>query len=263
MNIKRIEILGLPGRLHRDQRGTISIVSVFTALVLAMLLGMVMNVGRQVDGKIRMQNAADEAAYSGGVVLARGMNTLVFTNRMLCDVFAVTAIMREARDQNSASFVPKSLAAWNNIGKKFQKAQFPKFKALGQAIVQKTPLEQAMVTAYTNWAVAASAEILPLMEEILKDHLITQYQAAVVVAFPDIAQEAAAAVAQQEGTPDFGRKTMLAALWRCSGQPVGGDSSDPATRTLPVVDPNADGVPARRPRRRWPRTSGRRLRRTT
>ena len=43
-------------------------------MVLAMLLGMVMNVGRQIDGKIRMQNTADAATYSGGVVLARGFD---------------------------------------------------------------------------------------------------------------------------------------------------------------------------------------------
>ena len=59
----------LISRLHRDQQGTISIVSVFAVMFLAMLLGMVMNSGREVDGKIRMQNAADSAAYSGGVVL--------------------------------------------------------------------------------------------------------------------------------------------------------------------------------------------------
>ena len=56
----------------RDERGSISIVSVFAVLFLAMLLGMVMNVGRHVDGKLRMQNAADAAAYSGGVVLGAG-----------------------------------------------------------------------------------------------------------------------------------------------------------------------------------------------
>ena len=64
----------LPLALHRDERGVISILTVFAMLMLTALLGMVMNVGRQVDGKIRMQNAADAAAYSGGVVLARGMN---------------------------------------------------------------------------------------------------------------------------------------------------------------------------------------------
>ncbi|MCX7428053.1 MAG: pilus assembly protein TadG-related protein [Planctomycetia bacterium] len=69
-------------RLHRDERGTISIVSVFAVMFLAMLLGMVMNVGREVDDKVRMQNAADAAAYGGGVVLARGMNGLAFTNHL-------------------------------------------------------------------------------------------------------------------------------------------------------------------------------------
>ncbi len=236
-------MLGLPARMHRDQRGTISIVSVFTALLLIMLLGMVMNVGRQVDGKLRMQNAADAATYSGGVVLARAMNTVVFTNHMLCDVFAVTAFMREARDQNSASFVPSILKAWNKAGAQFQKAKFPPFPPLGQAIVQKTPLEQQMVTTYSQWAAASSALILPLMEEILADELIPQYQRAVVMAFPDIAQSAANDVAQQNGNPDYGRGTMQAALWRTSGEPVGGDTSDASTRTLPVVDPELDDLP--------------------
>ena len=91
-----------------------------------------MNVGRQVDGKIRMQNAADAAAYSGGVVLARGMNTLAFTNHLLCDVFANTALMREARDRNSESYVPSILAAWNKAGRQFSGPGFPKFQPWGR-----------------------------------------------------------------------------------------------------------------------------------
>jgi len=233
----------IPASLHHDQRGTISIVAVFSVLALTMLMGMVLNVGRQVDGKIRMQNSADAAAYSGGVVLARGMNTLVFTNHLLCDVFAVTAFMREARDQNSASYVPNILAAWSKIGPVFGQSGWPKFQALGQAIVQEVPLQQAMVTSYSQWAAAASQQILPLMEEILAGELIPQYQRAVVVAFPDIAQAAAMAVAQQDGQPQFGRGPMMAAMWRSSGQLVGGDSSDASTRTLPVVDPELDALP--------------------
>ena len=111
-------------RLHHNERGTISIVSVFAMLLLAMLLGMVLNVGRHVDGKIKMQNAADAATYSGGVVLARGMNTLAFTNHLLCDVFALTAFMREARDGNAASFAPPILAAWAEIGPVFASSGF-------------------------------------------------------------------------------------------------------------------------------------------
>ena len=100
-----------------------------------------------------------------------------------------------------------------------------------------------MVTTYQPMGGRQQAQILPLMEEILADELIPQYQRAVVMAFPDIAQSAANDVAQQNGNPDYGRGTMQAALWRTSGEPVGGDTSDASTRTLPVVDPELDDLP--------------------
>lgn len=223
-------------RLHREQRGTISIVTVFAAMLLTMLLGMVMNVGRQVNGKIRMQNAADAATYSGGVVIARGMNTLAFTNHLLCDVFAMTALMREARDRNAESYVPAVLAAWSNVGPRFVGSGFPKFEALGPAILRKVPLEQELVGSFSDWAAASSQRVLPVMEEILARELIPEYQRAVVSAVPDVAQAAAMEVARRNGRPDHGRGDMLGALWRASGRLVGGENElfDP---TLPVVDP--------------------------
>ena len=229
--------------LHRDERGTISIVSVFTALLLAMLLGMVMNAGRQIDGKIRMQNAADSAAYSGGVVMARGMNTIVFTNHLLCDVFALTAYMREANNQNStqnpnsASYAQRILTAWNNVAKYFANSPFPKFSRLGAAIQQKTPLEQAMVSSYSSWAQSVSQNVLPMMEEILSGELIPQYQRAVVAAFPDIAQSAARETAALNGEPELKRGKMLGVLWRTDAQTVGGSIESTDNRTLPVIDP--------------------------
>ena len=226
-------------RLHQDERGTISIVAVFAVLLLTMLLGMVMNVGRQVDGKIRMQNAADAATYSGGAVLARGMNALAFSNHLLCDVFALTAFMREARDRNSEKYVPGILAAWATAGPVLGGSGFPKFEALGPAIGQKVPLEQEMVRSYSEWAAAASGQILPLLEEILADELIPEYQRAVVEAFPDIAQEATMQVARRNGIPQHGRGPMLGVLWRTSGVPVGG-AYELFDRTLPVVDPVMD-----------------------
>ncbi|MBC7353072.1 MAG: hypothetical protein H5U08_11990, partial [Thermogutta sp.] len=78
-------------RLPRDDSGAMSVVAVFAVLLLTILLGMVMNVGRAVDHKVRLQNAADAVAYSGGVVIARGMNALAFSNHLLCDIFALTA----------------------------------------------------------------------------------------------------------------------------------------------------------------------------
>ena len=232
--------------LHHDERGSISVVSVFAVLFLAMLLGMVMNVGRQVDGKLRMQNAADAAAYSGGVVLARGMNTLAFTNHLLCDVFAVTAFLREARDQNSASYTPKILAAWDKIGRLFASSKFPKFVSLGSAIRQKVQLEQKMVDCYSAWAKCVSDQVLPMMEEILAQEMIPKYQRAVVVAFPDIAQTAAQQTASRNGDPDHGRGPMFGVLWRTDARPVGGaveTNYSPEERTLPVVDPQLDSLP--------------------
>src|SRR5579863_3135963 len=70
------------GALHRDERGTIGIMSVVTIFTLSIVLAMVINAGRQVDDKVRLQNAADAAAYSGGVVIARGLNALAFANHL-------------------------------------------------------------------------------------------------------------------------------------------------------------------------------------
>jgi len=225
--------------LHADQGGTISVASVITLLMLVMVLGMVMNAGREADGKIRLQNAADAAAYSGGLVIARGMNTLTFSNHLLSDVFAMTAYMREARDKNSAQYVPSILQAWNAVAQKFRQSKFPKFVALGSAIQQKTPLEQNMVTAFGNWASACSEQILPVMEMILSEQLIPQFEQAVLTAYPDIAQQAAMEVAQRNGQPDYGRGLMLGVLWRADAQPTGG-ASETSDHTLAAVDPVND-----------------------
>lgn len=232
----------LPVRIHRDQRGTISIVSVFTALILAILLGMVMNVGRQVDGKLRMQNAADAAAHSGGVVLARGMNTVVFTNHLLCDVFAVTAFMREARDRNSEASSQKVLDAWAKLAPLFMDSKFPKFVNLGNGLTQAIPDQRKLVETYSQWAAAVSAQVLPMMETILSDELIPKYQHAVLEGFPEVAQQAVTETARRNGLPDtLHRGTMSGALWRTSGMVADG-SGDAETRTLPAVDPVNDAV---------------------
>jgi hypothetical protein len=228
-------------RLHRDQRGTISILSVFTVMFLVMLLGMVMNVGRHVDGKIRMQNAADDAAYSGGVVLARAMNDLAFTNHLLCDVFAVTAFLRESRDHNAESYVSSILAAWSKVATVFAESGIPKFTALGTGIQGQVPLEQEMVRAYGQWAAAASEQLLPMFEEILSTEAIPKYQRAVVETFPDLARQAANEAAARNSEPSHGRGRMVSVLWRTNVEVVGEDAA--TSRTLPVVDPENDNEP--------------------
>ena len=101
-----------------------------------------------------MQNAADAGAHSGGVVMARGMNTLAFTNHLEAEVFALAAYMRtaQARDDEGnlvvASLTPDILDKWEEIGEVFRKyggqAGYSKFERLGKAIEGKVPLERTL-----------------------------------------------------------------------------------------------------------------------
>jgi hypothetical protein len=243
--------------LHRDERGSISIISVFAALLLTMLLGMVLNVGRQVDGKIRLQNAADAAAYSGGLELARGMNALAFTNHLLCEMFAMTAILREASDpqkfpqyngQQAARHAIEILDAWSKAAQLLKQSTFGKYQKLGNDLEDESreghlKQERELVWAFTAWAEDFSERYLQNFEDALKYELIPQYQRAAVAAFPAIAQAAAMEAARRNGEPDFGRGQMLAAFFRANGQLVGDPAYEAADRTLPVVDPLYDAMP--------------------
>ena len=235
----RVSVAAIVARcrhLHRDEGGAISMISVFAILLLTMLLGMVMNVGRHVDQKVKMQNAADASAMAGGLVMARSMNTLAFTNHLLCDVFALTAYMREARDRTAESMVPDVLAAWDRAGQIFTGSQFQKFATLGRSIQAKTKLEQRMVTTFGEWASASSEMILPVLEEILSKELIPEFQRALVKSTPQLVQLAASEVAKQHGECTSPRLDLQAEMWRTLVDPVGGMSED-ALRTVPVVDP--------------------------
>ncbi len=225
--------------LHDNEDGSISIIAVFAMMLFTMLLGMIINIGRHVNDKIQLQNAADSATYSGGIMLARGMNTLVFTNHLLCEMFATVAYFREARDQNAASYVPTILAAWDQEGPVFADSGFTKFQSLGSAITQKIPLEQELVHSYSQWAAAAGENILPLLEEILSQEMIPEYQRAVVAAFPDVAQAAATDIANRYAASGSDRGTIFATLWRNPGRQVGGTQEE-LNPTLPVVDPSSD-----------------------
>ena len=183
--------------LHTDQSGSISLATVFALLLLTMLLGMVINVGRQVDNKVKLQNAADTATYSGGVVLARGMNSLAFTNHMLTEVFALTAFMREVRDRHAEPFVPEILAAWDGIGPVLANSGFQKFDKLGPSDSAKDAAEQQMVTRYGDWMAASSDIVLPVLEDILSQEMIPQLQRQIVAVTPAIAQTATASLAKR------------------------------------------------------------------
>ena len=244
----------LPRRVHCDERGSISIVTVFTLLMFTMILVMIVNVGTHIDDKLKMQNASDAATYSGGVVLARGMNGLAFSNHLISDVFAMTAFLREGRDRNAESLVPPVLDAWMFAGETLARSRFPKFTELGGAMVDKVPKEQEAVTAYGELTAAASELSLPVFEHILEAQLIGKFQRSLLQTVPDLAHSVANEVSRRHGLLgpsshegasslqadyEHERGRQRSVLWRTSVLPVAfGDESDPLSRTLPVVDPD-------------------------
>ncbi|MCY2993266.1 MAG: Tad domain-containing protein [Planctomycetota bacterium] len=229
-------------RVHSDQSGSISVVTVFAVILLVMLLGMVSNSGLQVDQKIKMQNAADAATYSGAVVITRGMNTLAFTNHLLSDVFALTAFMREARDRSAESLTPKILSNWGRIGPALAGSEFRKFAELGQGIEEHVPQEREVVRTFSEWSAAASELMLPVFEQLLAEQQIPEFQRALVRTTPALAQAATEEIARRHGAA-WPRPTVLhGVLWRTHGDAVGGPSEG-ELRTLPVVDPVLDLVP--------------------
>ena len=236
------EIAAASRRLHRDQRGTMSIVSVFTLILLTMLLGMVINSTRQVARKVQMQNAADAATHTGGVVIARSMNTLAFTNHLLSDVFTLTAFMREARDRYSEGFSYEDLEHWQRIAPHLASSEFPRFAEVGSVIPGKVQHEADSILAFSELHFAISERMLPTLEEILAMELIPEFQRALVFNTPRIAQLATNEVARRHGEAWPEPVRLHGVLWRTIGDPVGGIEED-NRRTIPAIDPVMDVLP--------------------
>jgi hypothetical protein len=225
---------GFCSRLHRDEQGAITLMTVFAVLLLTMLLGMIMNVGRHADAKIRLQNAADSVALSGGTVLAREMNTLAFSNHLLCEIFALTAFYREAEARHANHYAATTLKAWDKAGGIFRGSGFTRWQRLGEAIPNATRQEQHLIDAFSDWAAASAKVTLPILESVLERQMISEFQRAVVEAYPNIAQTAALRVAERGTNNRYGR--VIGVLWQTNAVPVG--FHDQSTDlTLPVVDP--------------------------
>ena len=242
-------------RLHGDERGTISIVTLLVLLVFTMLMVMVTNLGRHADDKLKMQNAADAAAITGGVMLSRGLNGLAHTNHLLCEVFALTAYLREGQERNAEQQVPGILQAWGLAGGDLQGSQFHRFRPAGQAVIRRIPLELQAVTAFGDEQAAAAAHFLPIFETVLEQELIPEFQRTLVQTVPQLAVEAACETVRRHARPTNPAQSdpeapgkprrqlkpgdlPVCVLFRANTRAIGEASeANPYTRTLPAIDP--------------------------
>lgn len=239
-----------------------SIVSVFVALMFTIILGMILNVARHVDDRMRLQNAADASTYAGAVTMARGMNTLAFSNHLLSEVFALTAYMREGRDRAVEPAASSALDVWEQMAPLLEQAGnsagIRKFSDLGRAITRKVPYERRMVAAFSEMSSAQAEMTLPMLEGILEGPspddwrlggYITRFQRAVVRTTPALAQLNADEIARRYAgrwTASHDGRPVTAMTYRAhTSTPfeLASNNEEPwQTRTLPAVDPSPFGV---------------------
>jgi hypothetical protein len=206
-------------RLHRDQRGVTSLLSLVAVMVFTMLLVMLTNVVRHVDDKVRMQNAADAAAYSGAAVLARGMNAIAFANRLEAETFALTALLRALEDRGSQS--ARQLLPVMQV-------------VLGTPEFDGPVFGDRLLPEYQR-------DVIALVPGLAQE---TTHEIALRHGLPQGRLPQGASQARTARRSQFGpRGPQAGVLWLTRGVAVSAaDESDPLIRTLPVVDPNSDGA---------------------
>jgi len=205
-------------RLHRDERGVTSVLSLVAVMLFTMLLVMLTNIVRHVDDKVRMQNAADAAAFSGAAVLARGMNAIAFANHLQAETFALTALLRAMEDRGSQTArqllpvmqvvlgtpEPVLPVSGDRLLPEYQRDVVELFPGLARQVTQEIALRHGLPQGRLPQGMLQGQAVPPAR---------------------------------------FGpRGPQSGVLWLSRGTAVGvADEMDPGARTLPVIDPGSDG----------------------
>jgi hypothetical protein len=79
--------------LHRKEEGMLSLASLFVVLGFLVLIGLLANAGMTASRKLETQNAADAVAYSAGVEMARGMNSVTAINHLIGELTALAVLI--------------------------------------------------------------------------------------------------------------------------------------------------------------------------
>ena len=198
---------------HRDESGVITLLTVFVMLGCTWMLLWLFNSAKQLDSKVRMQNAVDAAGQSGVGVLARGMNAVAFANRFEADLIAAVAVMQGTQSTPAASspMIGVLLPTFQEIlaGQSGQLPPDRPIPAFRRSIVTQIPMLADEVTRNVGRA----------------NGLWRGVNAA--------------------NNPNGPQGSLLVQLWTTSGQAIGhGSEDDPHTRTLPLIDPSPLGLDA-------------------
>lgn len=70
-------------RVHREEDGQVMLLALITAVFLVLVMAFPLNVGWTISKRLRLQNAADAAAYSAAVVQADGLSAIAWLNNAM------------------------------------------------------------------------------------------------------------------------------------------------------------------------------------
>ncbi|MCA9095379.1 MAG: hypothetical protein KDA68_17995, partial [Planctomycetaceae bacterium] len=104
--------------LHESEEGTMAQVTVIAVMGFTILVGMVGNVGRIVQKKVAVQNAADSVAYSTALWQARSMNAVTAVNHMLGEVTAICVLHEALGGPELDDGIPKKSDEFKDLNDK-------------------------------------------------------------------------------------------------------------------------------------------------
>jgi hypothetical protein len=70
-------------RLHHEEDGQVMLLALITSVFLVLIMAFPLNVGWTISKRIKLQNAADAAAYSAAVVQADGLSAIAWLNNAM------------------------------------------------------------------------------------------------------------------------------------------------------------------------------------
>lgn len=119
--VRRIAGWAAPCRsLHDSEEGTMAQVTVIVVMGFTILVGMVGNVGRIVQKKVALQNAADSVAYSTALWEARSMNAVTAINHMLGEVTAICVLHEALGGPELDDGIPKNSDEFKDLNNKIK-----------------------------------------------------------------------------------------------------------------------------------------------
>jgi hypothetical protein len=152
---------------HADEGGQISVLLVLGLIPLVFLIALIFNTAKQTSQKVQMQGAADAAAVSSGVWVARGMNLMVLNNNAMAEILSVMIVVRSL-DQTLhimaivGPFIVRALiaAAKVTFGASLILAAAVKIQLRYYALLQRGTTALDRMLGRVGWSVMRALDVL-------------------------------------------------------------------------------------------------------